>query len=87
MDPEAQRSDRLRSSGTTLSGKSLSEIRSLIHRHAGPGTISSAQTSIVGLRVTAARVMTEPAHQMYEPMFGLVAQGTKSMLLGDAEEP
>jgi AraC-like DNA-binding protein len=62
---------------------SLSEIRSLIRRHAGPGRIASAQTGIVGLRVTAARVMTEPVSQVYEPMFGLVAQGTKSILLGD----
>ena len=61
----------------------LPEIRSLIRRHAGPGKIASAQTGVLGLRVTAARVMTEPVNQVYEPMFGLVAQGTKSILLAD----
>jgi hypothetical protein len=61
----------------------LPEIRSLIRRHAGAGKIASAQTGIPGLRVTAARVMTEPVNQVYEPMFGLVAQGTKSILLAD----
>jgi hypothetical protein len=61
----------------------LPEIRSPIRRHAGAGKIASAQTRIPGLRVTAARVMTEPVNQVYEPMFGLVAQGTKSILLAD----
>jgi hypothetical protein len=40
----------------------LPEIRSLIRRHAGPGKIASAQTGILGLRVTAASVMTEPVN-------------------------
>jgi hypothetical protein len=61
----------------------LPEIRSLIRRHAGPGKSASAQTGILGLRVTAARAMTEPVNQVYEAMFGLVAQGTKSILLAD----
>jgi AraC-like DNA-binding protein len=61
----------------------LPEICSLIDRHAGPGKIASAQTGISGLRVTAARVTTEPVKQVYEPVFGLVAQGAKSIVLGD----
>ena len=75
--------DKLGQSGSAQSLKLLSEIRSLIDRHAGPGTITSTQTSIAGLRVTAARVMTELVNQVYEPMFGLVAQGMKNILLGD----
>jgi AraC-like DNA-binding protein len=61
----------------------LAEICSLIGRHAGPGKIASAQTGISGLKVTAARVTTEPISQVYEPVCGLVAQGAKSIVLGD----
>jgi hypothetical protein len=61
----------------------LPEICSLIDRHAGPGKIASAQTDISGLKVTAARVTTEPVEHVYEPVFGLVAQGSKSIVLGD----
>jgi AraC-like DNA-binding protein len=61
----------------------LPEICSLIARHAGPGEIASAQTGIPGLKVTVARVTTEPISQVYEPVFGLVAQGAKSIVLGD----
>jgi len=61
----------------------LPEICSLIGRHAGPGEIASAQTGIPGLKITAARVTTEPVKQVYEPVFGLIAQGAKSIVLGD----
>jgi AraC-like DNA-binding protein len=61
----------------------LPEIRSLIERHAGPGKIASAPTGIPGLMVSAARVATEPSNHIYEPVFGLVAQGAKSIALGD----
>jgi AraC-like DNA-binding protein len=61
----------------------LPEICSLIARHAGPGEIASVQTGIPDLQVTAARVTTEPISQVYEPAFRLVAQGAKSVVLGD----
>jgi AraC-like DNA-binding protein len=61
----------------------LPEICSLIGRHAGPGKIASAPTGIPGLKITAARVTTEPVKQVYEPVFGLIAQGAKSIVLGD----
>jgi AraC-like DNA-binding protein len=61
----------------------LPEICSLIARHAGPGEIASVQTGIPDLKVTAARVTTEPVSQVYEPAYRLVAQGAKSIALGD----
>jgi AraC-like DNA-binding protein len=61
----------------------LPEICSLIARHAGPGEIASVQTGIPDLQVTAARVTTDPISQVYEPAFRLVAQGAKSVVLGD----
>jgi AraC-like DNA-binding protein len=61
----------------------LPEICSLITRHAGPGEIASVQTGIPDLQVTAARVTTEPLSQVYEPAFRLIAQGAKSVVLGD----
>src|ERR1700736_7061811 len=61
----------------------LPEICSLIGCHAGPGEIASARTGIPGLHVAAANVPTEPINHMYEPVFGLVAQGAKSIALGD----
>jgi AraC-like DNA-binding protein len=61
----------------------LPEICSLIGRHAGPGKIASAQTDIPGLRVSAVRVPTESSSHIYEPVFGLVAHGAKSIVLGE----
>jgi AraC-like DNA-binding protein len=61
----------------------LPEICSLIARHAGPGELAYVQTGIPDLMVTAARVTTEPVSQVYEPAFRLVAQGGKSIALGD----
>jgi AraC-like DNA-binding protein len=61
----------------------LLEICSLIAGHAGAGEIASARTAIPGLHVAAASVTTEPINHVYEPVFGLVAQGAKSIVLGD----
>jgi len=61
----------------------LLEICSLIAGHAGAGEIASARTGIPGLHVAAASVTTEPINHVYEPVFGLVAQGAKSIVLGD----
>jgi AraC-like DNA-binding protein len=63
--------------------ETLPEICSLIRRHAGPGKITSALTGIPGLKVNAASVTTQPTNHMYQPVFGLVAQGAKSIVLGD----
>ena len=61
----------------------LLEICSLIAGHAGAGEIASARTAIPGLHLAAASVTTEPINHVYEPVFGLVAQGAKSIVLGD----
>ena len=59
------------------------ESCSLITRHAGRGRIATARTSIPGLKVVASSVTTEPINHVYEPLFGLVVQGAKRILLGD----
>ena len=61
----------------------LPELCSLITRHAGRGRIATARTSIPGLKVVASSVTTEPINHVYEPLFGLVVQGAKRILLGD----
>lgn len=52
-------------------------------RHAGRGRIATARTSIPGLKVVASSVTTEPINHVDEPLFGLVVQGAKRILIGD----
>jgi AraC-like DNA-binding protein len=61
----------------------LQELRNLIARHAGTERRSMVRTHIPGLIVASASSPTEPIHHVFEPVFVLVAQGTKTIMLGD----
>lgn len=61
----------------------LDELRTLIARHAGGGQPATVHTGIPGLIVSASHSRTEPIHHVFEPVFVLVAQGVKHILLGD----
>ena len=58
----------------------LAELRTLIARHAGPG---QTEMAVEGVRLTASDVPARPSHHVYEPIFGVVAQGAKRTMLGD----
>jgi AraC-like DNA-binding protein len=62
----------------------LRELRDLLVRHAGPDPLANSQNSALGLKFTAARYPSpEPLHLVYEPVFGLLVQGEKRLVLGD----
>src|SRR6267378_7611500 len=58
----------------------LSELRTLIARHAAGG---KAGTLISGLTMKAVSKPTEPSHSIDEPVFAVVAQGAKRTVLAD----
>jgi AraC-like DNA-binding protein len=58
----------------------LSELQSLIARHARPG---APATALPGVRAMVSPVPTEVAHQVTEPGLGLVVQGAKRTVVGD----
>jgi AraC-like DNA-binding protein len=57
----------------------LAELRSLIMRHASPGSMA---TVLPGVRVMASSVTTEPMLHVSEPAFGIIVQGAKRTMLG-----
>ncbi|QKJ88201.1 AraC family transcriptional regulator [Paramixta manurensis] len=61
----------------------LQELSTLIARHAGPLRPAIVQTAIPGLVVSAQSTPSEPIHHVFEPMFVLVVQGTKKVMLGE----
>jgi AraC-like DNA-binding protein len=58
----------------------LTELRSLIARHGAEGR---GQSIVSGLNVAAIAGPTRAVHGLYEPVFAIVAQGTKRMVLAD----
>ncbi|MFL9913046.1 AraC family transcriptional regulator [Paraburkholderia sp. RL17-337-BIB-A] len=61
----------------------MQELRTLIARHAGTKRPATVHTHIPGLVVSASYEPTEPIHHVFEPVFVLVAQGSKNVMLGD----
>lgn len=61
----------------------MQELRALIARHAGAERPATVHTRIPGLIVAASYQPTEPIHHVFEPVFVLVAQGSKKVMLGD----
>src|SRR4051812_16105182 len=59
---------------------SLSELQSLISRHARPG---APGTGLPGVRVTVSTQPTSTAHGVSEPGLGIVVQGAKQTMVGD----
>jgi AraC-like DNA-binding protein len=66
-----------------LAMSALQELRPLIARHAGVEPHSTVHTPIPGLIVASASSPGEPIHHVFEPVFVLVAQGTKKIMLND----
>ncbi len=58
----------------------LSELQSLIARHARPG---EPDTSLPGVRALVSTMPTTAVHCMTEPGLGIVAQGGKQTIVGD----
>jgi AraC-like DNA-binding protein len=58
----------------------LSELQSLIARHARPG---GSETALPGVRVLISAMPTEAVHHVTEPGLGIVAQGAKNTVVGD----
>jgi AraC-like DNA-binding protein len=58
----------------------LSELKSLVARHARPG---APTTVLAGVRATISRVPTEAIHCVSEPSLGVVVQGAKRTVVGD----
>jgi len=58
----------------------VSELKSLVARHARPGTPA---TALAGVRATVSRTPTEAIHCVTEPSLGLVVQGAKRTIVGD----
>lgn len=61
----------------------LQELRTLIVRHIGTERQATAHTAIPGLILSVASSPTEPIHHVFEPVFVLVVQGSKKIMLGD----
>jgi AraC-like DNA-binding protein len=61
----------------------LRELRTLIARHAETGRRSVVPMHIPGLIVASVSSPTEPIHHVFEPVFVLVAQGAKKIMLGN----
>ena len=58
----------------------LSELQSLIARHARPGV---SETALAGVRVLISAMPTEAVHHVTEPGLGIVVQGAKNTVVGD----
>jgi len=61
----------------------MQELRTLIARYAGAERPATVHTHIPGLIVAASYAPTEPIHRVFEPVFVLVAQGSKKIMLGE----
>ena len=62
---------------------SLHELSTLIARHSGPEPLATSWNKDLRLRLITVRRTQEPSHQLYEPVFALVVQGQKEIVLGD----
>jgi AraC-like DNA-binding protein len=60
----------------------LRELRTLITRHATPARGGAWKNDLLGLVIRAGGSISEPSHQVYEPVFALVVQGEKQLVLG-----
>lgn len=61
---------------------SLRELQALVARHA-PAPDGVWQSEDLGLRVRSVGTAGTPRHDVYEPVFALVVQGEKQLILGD----
>ena len=63
----------------------LRELSTLIARHTGSGPRGSWESDALGLRLgSVGYLCTEPTREVYEPVFAVIVQGEKRVLVGDA---
>jgi len=60
--------------------ENIRELSQLIARH---GRVGQIETSVAGLSLMVSYAPTEPIHNIYEPAFALIANGSKRTVLGD----
>jgi AraC-like DNA-binding protein len=63
--------------------EALEELSQLILRHAGPGPHRAVRNDRLRLKFATATYTPKPTHHVYEPVFALVVQGEKQLVLGD----
>lgn len=61
----------------------LRELAAWIARHAPPPPGVTRTFDAVGLMLASVSHISEPTHQVYQPVFALVVQGEKHVVLGD----
>lgn len=61
----------------------LRELSRLILRHAQPAPFAKWKNDPLGLMFATATYTPEPRHQVYAPVFALVVQGQKQLVLGE----
>jgi AraC-like DNA-binding protein len=61
----------------------LRELSKLIARHAGPAPHAKWKNDSLGLMFGTWSYLPEPSQQVYEPVFALVVQGEKKLMLGE----
>jgi AraC-like DNA-binding protein len=61
----------------------LRELSQLIARHAAATSHGMWKNDPLGLMFATASYIPEPSHRVYEPVFALVVQGEKQLVLGD----
>jgi AraC-like DNA-binding protein len=61
----------------------LHELSKLIARHAAPAPRGMWKSDPLGLMFSTASYVGEPTRHVYEPVFALVVQGEKQLVLGD----
>jgi AraC-like DNA-binding protein len=61
----------------------LRELSKWIARHADPASQGAWRNDPLGLSVGTATCVQMPTHQVFEPVFALVVQGEKQLVLGD----
>lgn len=61
----------------------LRELSKLIARHAPPTPDGAWSHEALGLRLSTATHIPEPRQRVYQPVFALVVQGEKQLVLGD----
>ena len=61
----------------------LRELSKLIARRAAPAPRGVLKNDPLGLMFSTVSYVQDPSHQVYQPVFALVVQGEKQLVLGE----
>ncbi|HWL87935.1 MAG TPA: AraC family transcriptional regulator [Polyangiaceae bacterium] len=61
----------------------LRELSQLILQYRDTSPLATSQRELLGLHFSATRTAPKPIHRIYEPVFSLVVQGEKQVVVGD----